>query len=498
MFVRSSRPPNALVEPIFSDGGAPDRHIDFDEKGFLRLGLAHMNPRVFREYDIRGVAERDFPDGFVYDLGRAVGTYIREAGGRTMTIGRDCRTSSPRIHAQMKAGLLATGIQIVDVGILHSPGLYFSVFHLGTDGGVMVTASHNPSEDNGFKIVHGRSTIHGPAIQRLREIIERGAFFSDPSGGSVEERPILPDYVDTITRNISLGARRFKVVLDGGNGTGGLSAVPILERLGVEVDPLYCEPDGRFPHHHPDPTVPENLADLVARVRQTGAEVGIALDGDADRIGAVDGRGRIIWGDQLVMLFAREILGRQPGATFVSEVKCSQALFDEITRLGGRAVMWKVGHSLIKVKMKEEKAALAGEMSGHMFFADRWYGFDDAVYAAARLVELLSHSPRRLDELFDTLPVLHNTPEIRMPCPDDIKFEVVTRAVRELQAEYPVIDIDGARVTFSGGWGLVRASNTGPVLVLRFEADSAARLGEIRSLVEARLQRIIGEVSAAR
>jgi len=453
-----------------------------------------MNPRVFREYDIRGVAERDFPTDFVGDLGRAVGTYLAAAGAKTITLGRDCRVSSPRIHEAMRAALLSTGLDVIDVGILHSPGLYFSVFHLNVDGGVMITASHNPGEDNGFKIVQGRSTIFGASIQKLREIIEARAFRTAETPGRLSQHNILADYIAYVSKNISLGPRRFKVVVDGGNGTGGLSILPILQNLGVDVVPLYCDPDGRFPNHHPDPTVAENLADLIAKVRETGAELGLALDGDADRVGAVDSQGRIIWGDQLVMLFAREILARRPGATFVSEVKCSQALFDEVERLGGRAIMWKVGHSLIKVKMKEEHAALAGEMSGHMFFEDRWFGFDDAVYAGTRMVELLSRSNETLAQLYDTLPVLHNTPEIRMECPDDIKFEVVRRAVAYFRAHYPVIDIDGARVTFPGGWGLVRASNTGPVLVLRFEAETKTRLSEIQDLVEARLHAIVSEV----
>jgi phosphomannomutase/phosphoglucomutase len=477
-----------------------------------------MNPRVFREYDIRGVAESDFPDDFVADLGRATGAYFAEAGARRVTLGRDCRISSPRIHATFKRELLAAGIDVVDVGVVHSPGLYFSVFHLGADGGVMITASHNPSEDNGFKIVCGKSTIYGGEIQKLREKIEKRAFRTDVAPGRATEHDIISDYVAYIADNIKLGPRRIKVVVDGGNGTGGPALLPILEKLGVDTDELYCDPDGRFPNHHPDPTVPENLADLIARVKATGAEVGIALDGDADRIGAVDGQGRILWGDQLVMLFGREILTRQPGATFVSEVKCSQALFDELARLGGRAIMWKVGHSLIKAKMKEEKAALAGEMSGHMFFADRWFGFDDAVYAGMRLVELLSHSKQTLAELYDTLPVLHNTPEIRMPCPDDIKFEVVRRAVAWFRERYSIVDVDGVRVLFqepgtqggqpSGknvgknigkniGWGLVRASNTGPVLVMRFEADSPERLAEIKALMEGRLRQIIADVIAA-
>jgi phosphomannomutase / phosphoglucomutase len=461
-----------------------------------------MNPRVFREYDIRGNAERDFPDDFVTDLGRAMGAHFADAGARRVTLGRDCRLSSPRIHAAIKRELLAAGLEVIDVGVVHTPALYFSVFHLKVDGGVMITASHNPGEDNGFKIVSGKTTIYGAEIQKLRDRIERRDFRTGLTPGRSSDHDILTDYVDFIVDNIQLGPRRFKVVVDGGNGTGGLAALPILRKLGFEVEAIYCEPDGRFPNHHPDPTVPENLADLIARVEATGAEVGIALDGDADRIGAVDGQGRIIWGDQLVMLFATEILKRQPGATFVSEVKCSQALFDHIAQLGGNAIMWKVGHSLIKAKMKEEKAVLAGEMSGHMFFADRWFGFDDAVYAGLRLVEQLTRSTQTLAELYDTLPVLHNTPEIRMPCPDDLKFEVVRRAVAWFRERHPVVDIDGVRMTFqeSGrtvGWGLVRASNTGPVLVLRFEADSGQRLAEIQALVEGRIQQIIAEVGGA-
>jgi phosphomannomutase/phosphoglucomutase len=459
-----------------------------------------MNPRVFREYDIRGHAEHDFPDEFVADLGRSVGAYLADAGARRITLGRDCRLSSPRIHATMKRELLAAGLDVVDIGVVHTPALYFSVFHLQADGGVMVTASHNPGEDNGFKIVHGRSTIYGAEIQKLRERIERRAFREAAAPGRATDHDILRDYVDYVCQNIQLGPRRFKIVVDGGHGTGGIAILPRHDRLGLDVEALYCDPDGRFPNHHPDPTVPENLHDLAARVRATGAELGIALDGDADRVGAVDGQGRILWGDQLVMLFARDILAKQPGATFVSEVKCSQALFDEIARLGGRAIMWKVGHSLIKVKMKEEHAALAGEMSGHMFFADRWFGFDDAVYAGLRLIELLTHSRETLGALYDTLPVLHNTPEIRMPCDDEVKFEVVKRAVSWFRERYAVVDVDGARVIFKDGdrnvgWGLVRASNTGPVLVMRFEADSAPRLAEIRDLVEGRLRQIIRDVS---
>ena len=460
-----------------------------------------MNPRVFREYDIRGNGDADFPDDFVADLGRAAGAYFSDKGARRITLGRDCRLTSPRIHATMKRELLAAGLDVIDVGVVHTPALYFSVFHLEADGGVMITASHNPAEDNGFKIVSGRTTIYGAEIQKLRERIETRAFRTDATPGKASDHDILKDYVAYIANNIQLGPRRFKVVVDGGNGTGGVAALPILRTLGVDVTDIYCDPDGRFPNHHPDPTVPANVADLIAKVRATGAELGIALDGDADRIGAVDGKGRIIWGDQLVMLFARDILKRKPKATFVSEVKCSQALFDEINSLGGNAIMWKVGHSLIKAKMKEAKADLAGEMSGHMFFAERWFGFDDAVYAGMRLVELLTRSEQTLAELYDTLPVLYNTPEIRMTCPDDLKFDVVKRAHGWFRERYPIVDIDGVRVQFQEngrnvGWGLIRASNTGAVLVLRFEADSNERLAQIKELVEARLTQIMADVGA--
>ncbi|HMC93597.1 MAG TPA: phosphomannomutase/phosphoglucomutase, partial [Polyangia bacterium] len=275
---------------------------------------------MFREYDIRGNAERDFPDDFVTDLGRGMGAYFIDAGARRITLGRDCRLSSPRIHAALKRELLAAGLDVIDVGVVHTPALYFSVFHLNTDGGVMITASHNPGEDNGFKIVSGKTTIYGAEILKLRGLVAARAFRAGATAGRSTDHDILADYIDYIVNNIQLGPRRFKVVVDGGNGTGGLAAIPILTRLGIEVEAIYCEPDGRYPNHHPDPTVPANLADLIARVQATGAELGIALDGDADRIGAVDSRGRIIWGDQLVMLFAREILKTQPGATFVSEV----------------------------------------------------------------------------------------------------------------------------------------------------------------------------------
>jgi phosphomannomutase/phosphoglucomutase len=452
-----------------------------------------MNPTVFREYDIRGVAERDFPDDVVAELGNAIGEHLFDSGARRITLGRDCRLSSPRLHRILLGRLLAAGLDVQNVGMVHTPGLYFSVFHFAADGGVMITASHNPPADNGFKIMRGQSTIFGPEIQKLRERVEKrstGATMLPVQPGKATDVDALTPYIDHIVRNIALGPRRFKVAVDGGNGMGGIAALPILRRLGVDVEPLYCDPDGRFPNHHPFPTEPENLSALVKCLQVTGAEVGIAMDGDADRIGVVDPRGRIVWGDQLLMLFAREILRERPGATFVSEVKCSQVMYDDIAAHGGRAIMWKVGHSLIKSKMKEAQAVLAGELSGHLFFADRYFGFDDAAYAAARVVELLSRGSQTLSEIIDSLPVVHNTPEIRVECPEDVKFEVVRRARAHYEARYPVFAVDGARIDFGDGWGLVRASNTGPLLVLRCEAGNPDRLAEIRADVETTVSKI--------
>lgn len=452
-----------------------------------------MNPRIFREYDIRGVADRDLPDDLATLLGRAIGTHLARKGAKTMALGRDCRMTSPRLHAALKEGLLSTPIHIVDVGVVPTPLLYHAPFAFDLDGGVQITGSHNPPEDNGFKILCGKTTIYGEEIQLLRRLIETRDFVTGQ--GTMEEREILRTYLDYAKATLRLGPRRPKVVVDAGNGVGGVVAAPLYRELGFEVTELYCEMDGRFPHHHPDPTVPENVADLVRVVAKTGAEVGIALDGDADRVGAVDARGRIIWGDQLMILFARAILAEKPGATFVSEVKCSQSMYDEIERMGGKAVMWKVGHSLIKTKMRELGAALAGEMSGHIFFADRYLGYDDAVYAGARLLELLSWETRSLETLVDELPQMINTPEIRLDMPDDIKFEVVRRATERLRARYPVVDIDGVRVRFPDGWGLVRASNTQPALVLRFEASSAEHLVAYRTQVEDEIAAIRRELA---
>jgi phosphomannomutase / phosphoglucomutase len=448
-----------------------------------------MNPGVFREYDIRGLAERDFDADFALLLGRVHGTAIREMGGTRVAVGRDCRASSDPYAESVIAGLVSAGLHVYDIGICPTPLLYFSLFHLDVDGGIEVTASHNPSEYNGFKICLGKETLYGQQIQEIRLKMERSKFREKP-GGKVERYEIIPPYQQYLLSDVPRLGRPLKVVIDAGSGVGGPVAPPIFKQLGCNVWEIACTPDANFPFHHPDPTVPENLAMLIEKVKQEKADLGIAYDGDADRIGAVDEKGNILWGDELLILFSRDVLKRNPNSIIISEVKCSQRLYDDIAKNGGRPIMWKAGHSLLKAKMKETQALLAGEMSGHMFFKERYFGYDDAIYASLRLAEIVAKSEKPLSALLADLPKCVSTPEIRVECPDDKKFLLAKKATEYFRQHYPVIDIDGARVQFADGWGLIRASNTQPALVLRFEAKSEAKLKEYRALIENKLDEL--------
>jgi phosphomannomutase/phosphoglucomutase len=458
---------------------------------------------AFREYDIRGVADRDLSDDVARGIGRGFATMLG-AGERPVrvAVGRDCRLSSDRLFAALTDGLTRTGADVVEIGVGPTPMLYAAAHDLGTDGGVMITGSHNPGDENGFKMMRGKASFFGADIQALRALIEAERFAAPARTGKVEKLDTRDRYVEMVTGKIKLARTDVKLVLDAGNGSGGPLGLACMRKLGLSPEPLFCDMDGRFPNHHPDPTVPANLDALIQRVRATGSRVGIAYDGDADRLGAVDANGEIVWGDRLMILFSRALLAERPGAAILGEVKCSQTLYDDIAKHGGRPIMWKTGHSLIKTKMKEEGALLAGEMSGHLFFADRYYGYDDALYASLRLVEILAADPRSLTEMLSDVPSTFSTPEIRIDCPDAIKFDVVG-AVRNYYrgTGNSVIDIDGARISFGSerdpAWGLVRASNTGPVLVMRFEATSATRRDAIRQEVEQVVQQARARLGAA-
>ena len=439
---------------------------------------------VFREYDIRGVVDKDLTREFVYMLGKALGRLYVSEKVRAVAVGRDARASSPGFCDEIVRGLLESGIDVYDIGLVPTPVLYYALFNLDVGGGVMITGSHNPPNENGFKICFGKSTIFGQAIKDIRDIMVREDFVFGEEGTCVSVS-LNEKYVNEVCEDLRIqpGARRIKVVVDAGNGTGNIVGPDLYRCMGHDVIELYSEPDPTFPHHHPDPTVRENLDDLIRKMLEEDAEVGIAFDGDADRIGVVTGEGDILWGDQLLIIFARDILSRQPGSKIIGEVKCSEALFAEIEKAGGKPIMWRVGHSLIKAKLKEEEAALAGEMSGHLFFADRYYGYDDAIYAGARLIELLSRSDKSLQEVADTLPTMYNTPEIRLECPEKLKQAVVEQIAAHFSEDFDVHRIDGVRIKFPHGWGLVRASNTQPVLVLRFEAATPEHLEEISTAV---------------
>lgn len=484
-----------------------------------------MNPEIFREYDIRGRADADLPDAEVRRLGWAIGFRLRRQGVSCVVVGRDARPSSLRLQAAVAGGLSASGLEVVDLGLCPTPVLYWACVRLGTGAGVMVTGSHNPPEYNGFKVLSGGRNWFGADFQEVRRLIEGGATGS--LGAGTPEAPLEPAveapadkaegessseqgraapvglppaplevYLDEITADFQAGraaqrsaqVRRLRVVVDAGNGVAGLTAPVLYRGLGCDVHELFCEPDGTFPNHHPDPIVDANLEPLVKEVRRWDADLGLAFDGDGDRIGVVDRGGRIIRADELLILFGRNLLRRHPGLTVIADVKCSRRLFEDLRRRGARVLMWKTGHSLIKAKMQEEGALLAGELAGHICFGDRFLPFDDAVYVGARLLEILASGRKSVSELLADLPVVFSTPEIRVFCPEHCKFEVVRRVRESFEGRVPLSDVDGLRVEFPDGWGLLRASNTQPALALRFEAESPKRLEEIRLLVESRLE----------
>ena len=447
------------------------------------------NPLIFREYDIRGVADRDLTSDVIRAIGQAYGTRLRHENKKIVSIGHDCRVSSPRIEKALVEGITSTGINVKRVGLVTTPALYFSIVHLKTDGGVMVTGSHNPPDQNGLKICIGTSSIHGSEIQGLYKLIERGTYTAGK--GKVSSAKILDAYIDEIVKNVHL-SRKLSVIIDCANGMTGLVAPQVFKKMGCSVKEMYTTPDGRFPNHPADPSVPKNLEELIQRVKKEKPDVGLAFDGDGDRVGVIDDQGEILYSDRLMILLSRAVLQENPGATIIGDVKCTNLLFEEIKKHGGNPIMWKTGHSLIKAKMKEVGAELGGEMSGHIFFKHRWYGFDSGIYTAARLLEILSKIKKPLSALLADIPKTFSTPEIRVDSTDGTKFDVVREATDYFKRQHlDVNDIDGARITFKDGWGLVRASNTQPVLVMRFEANSAENLAKIRNMVEQKINEIL-------
>ena len=440
-----------------------------------------INPQIFREYDIRGIVGTDLTPASVTSIGKAIGTYIRRGNGKNMILGRDVRSSSVEFCNILSKALNSTGCNVIDIGMVPTPVLYFALHHFNADGGVMITGSHNPPEFNGFKISQGLHSLYGEKVQELKGLIEVNDF--EVGTGTTKQQPVLAEYMEKICSILEI-PRKIKVVVDGGNGCFGIVGPDLLKKLGQTPIELFSEPDGTFPNHHPDPTVSENLTELIEKVRLENAELGIGFDGDADRIGVVDEKGNILWGDQLLTIFARDILSRNPGATIVGEVKCSQNLYKDIKKHGGVPVMAAAGHSLIKNKMRETGALLAGEMSGHICFADNYYGFDDAIFAACRVLQIVAQSNKKVSEMLADLPKTAYTPEIRIDCPDDQKFKIVRELTEIFREKYEVIDIDGVRVNFDDGWALIRASNTQPVLVLRLEAVTKERLKELVAVIK--------------
>lgn len=441
--------------------------------------------KIFREYDIRGKAEADLSEALIERIARAYCVMLRgKKKHNTVAVGRDGRVTSKAYANAFIDGLTASGVNVIDIGQVPTPVLYFAMFTLPVDGGVMITASHNPKEDNGLKVGLGKGMLHGKEIQKLREICEAGKFPKAKGPVTITRMDIVPKYLKRILKDVKL-KRKLKVVIDAANGASGPVALPLLEALGCEVIPMYCDVDGTFPNHPADPTVPENMTDLIKAVKKHKADLGIGFDGDGDRIGAVDENGTLIFGDKLLILYARQVLKAKPGATIIGEVKCSRTLYADIKKHGGEGIMWKTGHSLIKAAMKKYKAQMAGEMSGHMFFKHRWYGFDDATYGAARLLEIVANGRKTLSQHLADVPETFSTPEVRIKTTEERKFGLVKEATTYFQKDLglDVNTIDGARIEFEDGWGLLRASNTGAVLVMRCEANTKKRLGEIEKLI---------------
>lgn len=441
-------------------------------------------PGIFRQYDIRGITGKDLTEEAAFGVGRGYATLLAERGiTGAVAVGRDNRPSGPKLRDALVRGLTECGVNVIDIDVVPTPVLYWCLHQLPVVGGIQITGSHNPPEYNGFKLCVGFDSVHGDEIQHLRQLIEAGGF---PMGqGKVTQQQVIDRYVDDIVAKIGTLSRRLKVVIDAGNGAGSLVAEKLFSRLGVDATYLFCESDGTFPNHHPDPTVVENLHDIIAEVRRRNADIGIAFDGDADRIGVVDGAGGIVWGDHVLILYARDVLARTgTGQSIIFDVKCSQALPHAISAAGGVPVMWKTGHSLIKERMKELHAPIAGEMSGHMFFTEGFYGHDDAMYGGARLLRIVADSGKSVQALLGDVPKFVSTPELRVDCPDERKFGIVEAAARHFKGTHEVIDVDGVRVLFGDGWGLIRASNTQPVLVTRYEARTPERLSAIQGEME--------------
>jgi len=450
--------------------------------------MAFVPEHIFREYDIRGIAETELTEDFVRLIGHAYGTWLMDRGIRKATLGGDARLSTKRIKAAAAAGMMEAGINVTDIGFVSTPTFYWSMYRFDADGGIMVTGSHNPKEFNGLKVAYDKATLWGDDIQEILRIIKEDRMKTAENSGSLSFSNINEEYLDMLVSKIKLGAHKPKIVCDSANGTAGIYAPEFLRRIGCEVIELYSEPDGTFPNHHPDPTKRDNLTKLIETVLTEGADLGVGFDGDSDRIGVVDDKGEIVWGDRLMALYWKEILPKNPGAVAICEIKSSMTLPEEIIKLGGKPIWWNSGHSLVKAKMREEKALFSGEVSGHMFFADEYYGYDDAFYAAGRLCRILSNSDRKLSELMSEIPIYPSTLETRYDCPDDLKFEVVERVKQKaLLEKLDTITVDGVRIVYGNGWGLVRVSNTQPVLVARCEGRTEEALKEICSDMKIRL-----------